>query len=580
MGHLRWGVLLSLSVLAFPTAGTAATWKPVTGSTSSIQQVGTVRGALPSAALHVVWARDTPGSAGSTQDILHVAIGADGSVGRPTTVAGGFSGVSNPAIVNGAGGSLEVFFGGIQCTSPSCAIGLFSSTSTDGGATWSPPTLVINADQAYASDVNASSLPDGTPFETWSHTTGVTVHRGVDPNSPDFDYQGAMGAGCCGYESNLASDGAGNMQLAWDSNATGFLGVWSRPVDPATGAPAGSSMLMPGSVTNFQGTPSHSQMLSRTPIISVPGHPDAFFVAYPGGYPTTTKVLLWLVGSSTSSTVIDEACDHHSVSEAADTSGRIWVFWSCALGSSPVHIYARRIGGAGLEPVIDLGAPPSTASVYALDGTVSPSGDPEVLALVGSSSGGTGTYYARGPQTASPQLERTALASVVSGTVLIKVPGSKGFTALSGSQAIPLGSSVDTRHGTVQLTTARDRRGHLDTGQFSAGQFRVTQQLHGALRPGALTVLTLQGALPCGGRAHDARSYSRSLRSRGRGNFSSRGRYAAATVRGTEWITVDRCNGTLVKVASGSVSVRDFVRRKTVVVRAHHSYLARAPRRR
>ena len=55
------------------------------------------------------------------------------------------------------------------------------------------------------------------------------------------------------------------------------------------------------------------------------------------------------------------------------------------------------------------------------------------------------------------------------------------------------------------------------------------------------------------------------------------GRHSAATVRGTVWTTVDRCDGTLTTVKRGRVAVRDFRRRRTVVVRAGKSYLA-APR--
>jgi ferric-dicitrate binding protein FerR (iron transport regulator) len=61
----------------------------------------------------------------------------------------------------------------------------------------------------------------------------------------------------------------------------------------------------------------------------------------------------------------------------------------------------------------------------------------------------------------------------------------------------------------------------------------------------------------------------------GKGSFRTRGRTAAATVRGTRWGTQDRCDGTLVIVQRGRVSVRDLVRHRTVLVRAGHAYLAR-----
>jgi hypothetical protein len=66
------------------------------------------------------------------------------------------------------------------------------------------------------------------------------------------------------------------------------------------------------------------------------------------------------------------------------------------------------------------------------------------------------------------------------------------------------------------------------------------------------------------------------LRSNTRGRFRARGRFSAGTTRGTIWITADRCDGTLTKVRRGKVAVRDFRRKKTVIVRAGKRYLARA----
>jgi hypothetical protein len=40
----------------------------------------------------------------------------------------------------------------------------------------------------------------------------------------------------------------------------------------------------------------------------------------------------------------------------------------------------------------------------------------------------------------------------------------------------------------------------------------------------------------------------------------------------------DRCNGTLTRVKKGKVAVRDFVRKRTVIVRAGKQYLAKRRR--
>ena len=60
------------------------------------------------------------------------------------------------------------------------------------------------------------------------------------------------------------------------------------------------------------------------------------------------------------------------------------------------------------------------------------------------------------------------------------------------------------------------------------------------------------------------------------GSFRTKGRYSAATVRGTQWVTEDRCDGTLTKVKRGKVSVVDFHTRKTITLHAGQHYLARA----
>ena len=44
----------------------------------------------------------------------------------------------------------------------------------------------------------------------------------------------------------------------------------------------------------------------------------------------------------------------------------------------------------------------------------------------------------------------------------------------------------------------------------------------------------------------------------GHGSFRTAGHYSAATVRGTRWLTEDRCDGTLTRVVRGTVEVEDF----------------------
>jgi hypothetical protein len=130
----------------------------------------------------------------------------------------------------------------------------------------------------------------------------------------------------------------------------------------------------------------------------------------------------------------------------------------------------------------------------------------------------------------------------------------------------------------VRLVSAKIGKG-AQTADFSGGQFVVRQ------RKGVnLTTLALTGASKgiCPGVATDTARTARAKHRRfrylgasGTGSFSTSGRYAAATVRGTSWVTEDYCDGTVIRVRRGTVSVRDLVRRATIIVRAGQSYFAK-----
>ena len=168
----------------------------------------------------------------------------------------------------------------------------------------------------------------------------------------------------------------------------------------------------------------------------------------------------------------------------------------------------------------------------------------------------------------------------------ITVPGIKGrnFIPLQEARQVPVGSILDTRKGTARLTSARTSKGVAQSGQFAGGVFQVLQS--GKRKAKGLTELRLKGASFAGCRSSRGKKASaaasrrkiRRLTGNAKGRFRTRGRYSAATVRGTIWTVTDRCDGTLTKVSRGKVAVRDLRKRKTKVVRAGKSYFARGPR--
>ena len=158
----------------------------------------------------------------------------------------------------------------------------------------------------------------------------------------------------------------------------------------------------------------------------------------------------------------------------------------------------------------------------------------------------------------APVLARSVLVSRVSGVVTVEPKGSHVFFAVSGARrVVSVGSTVDATRGKAELVTADTTPGKTQYGFFAGGEFIVTQDRSG------LTILGLVGGRAAGelcgrrrGAAHaDALSSAvlRLLHGSAHGRFTTRGRYAAATVRGTQWTTSDTCQGTTIGDRSGNV---------------------------
>ena len=200
---------------------------------------------------------------------------------------------------------------------------------------------------------------------------------------------------------------------------------------------------------------------------------------------------------------------------------------------------------------------------------------------------------------------------VVSGTVLVRLPGltktqvgegagaaqAAGFRPLKGAEVLPIGTVVDTKNGRLGLTSAAGTskgKSLTQRAEFFDGIFKIRQGR--SKKPDTQIVLqsasytkvcgtnTRPVAQPAGplGAFAAAQRLSKKRVSRlwgsGKGRFKTVGRNSVTTVRGTIWLTEERCDGTLTRVSRGIVTVRDLNRDKTFTVRSAHSYLARAVR--
>src|SRR5215510_14540396 len=151
-------------------------------------------------------------------------------------------------------------------------------------------------------------------------------------------------------------------------------------------------------------------------------------------------------------------------------------------------------------------------------------------------------------------------ARAVSGRVLVKEPGTSKFVELDGQTEIPVGSRVDTTKGTIILTSGLGG-GRTSSSRFFSGLFTILQKKS----RNAIMTLRMEGGNfhGCGRRplgtlgTHAKKRPVRKLWGDGKGRFSTRGRYSSATVRGTKWLVIDRCDGTVTRVLRGVVEVRD-----------------------
>ncbi len=176
----------------------------------------------------------------------------------------------------------------------------------------------------------------------------------------------------------------------------------------------------------------------------------------------------------------------------------------------------------------------------------------------------------------NPVLHKNANVLPVQGSVRVELPGSKKFVLLSVAKQIPLGSIVDATHGTVELVFAKPGGGTIE-GQFFSGEFTFTQA-----KNGAVTVTLVGGSFSKCPKARKTKTHAliaviargrpvRQLWSNVHGNFTTRGRSASGSVRGTEWLTQDYCDGTNVHVTRGIVLVTDLVNHRSKLVHAGHS---------
>jgi Ca2+-binding RTX toxin-like protein len=317
-------------------AGRPGNWSPLTDDTSSsIDMPGMARSA--DGTLHTVWTQ-RPGTGGEA--LMHTSIEPDGTVGPATPIVSGWQRVDGtPDLVIAPDGSMRVFFGGTETLEPGEQnTNLNTATAPADGSTWTvnPVSVAIGSGQ-FGGPVGATVGLSGTFYQS----SGGYLHRGLDQNTPNFDFQAQVPTGD-GHGGNLATDTqTGQVWMGWYSDGgpgTGENGgMWAQEVDQGSGAPMGAPLQMPGSVTVYQDESYSNNPLGRTPIVARRG--GGIYIAYGSGYPGVNEIRVWRVGSPTSTVVARGTTLNGSVALAPTADGRLWVVWAAATSSLP-RIYA------------------------------------------------------------------------------------------------------------------------------------------------------------------------------------------------------------------------------------------------
>ena len=200
------------------------------------------------------------------------------------------------------------------------------------------------------------------------------------------------------------------------------------------------------------------------------------------------------------------------------------------------------------------------------------------------------------PGDSPPVAGVSMLVQAVSGEVYVRLPsrGTRGlrqaasFVPLKGIAALPIGTEVDTRKGTISLQTAGNgydpasARAQRQQATLSAAMFKIRQArvLKGVAKSAAIpTDLALQtppeATRACVG-SRPLKGAVRTLSATVKGYFRTIAGASTTTARNATFNVSDRCEGTLTEVGRGKVSVAVKGRKKPITVTAGHAYLVRA----
>jgi uncharacterized repeat protein (TIGR01451 family) len=440
---------------------------------------------------------------------------------------------------------------------------------------------VINDDggKAAAADFTLSVTGGSPSAERFAGAetpgTDVTLHAGAYSVSVDATL---------GYRTALASACAGTIGVGEAKTCT----VTSDDVVPLTLALAADALSVPADAS--------------TGYTATLTNPNAEAVVVSNIAVTLPDGFSYQEGSTTGATTTDPQISEQRLSwegplEIAGNGSASFHFVVTA-PTTPGEYIADVSGSVESPFTLEAAGDASPVTVVASEGTPGqpsagpPPADPQQTPSSPPSDGsGEQSPTATTPGAAQlppPEFQKNADVEPVAGDVFIRFPGTTDFVALKDGAQVPFGTEVDASGGRVGLSTV-DASGTPFHADFYEGRFLIAKQLSNGIselrlsggnfrscKAAARTLASLDKKKPKKAKARKrSRKVVRHLWGSGKGRFRTKGRFIAATVHGTTWLTQDRCDGSRAFVQEGVVDVRDLVRRKTIQLHAGQSYVAR-----
>lgn len=460
---LAAGCVASLLVASAAAAAPPGRWSTLasgSGLGGAASEVGLARTA--DGVLHVAYKQDT----GPLTSVIRVrSITRSGRVGPDVAAVSGFGLAGDPDLVAMAGG-LRLFF---PAGSP--IEGMLTASAPAAGSTWSSPALVTNEELSRARTPSVALASDGVPLETWYSAGDIVVHRGLTPGTA-FTLPGAGGNNA---RSDIAVDGSRAWVVWCRFGGPGPVGTIAQQVDPASGAPVGPQLQLPGSTTAFQGTENALCVLDatvarRTPLVARAG--GGVYAAGTSGYPTINRVLVWRLDAGVSRTITVASTRnprHGGYSQpalAAAPDGRIWVAWiqRDARGTRIVARRSNRSGTAFGAPVTV--TPPGGISTGAVN-LDAQADRTDLVALVQATAGALSIRHTQlwpGLTLLRSGLVRVGRNAVVTFRALdagepvrgvrVRARGRSAITAANGTARITFARTARTRRLTATATRA------------------------------------------------------------------------------------------------------------------------------